>query len=150
MANDGFCVYCQSAVSEVMDHVIPLRKGGRHHWRNLVPCCTPCNESKGDRLFPRWLMQIEENPKGWNHLSLRDACEVIHLGQMEAVQRIESTQQEIADSRRRQWFISNTWLGCPSSVEFIERWRWEIIEAKELAARSEGYPPVPPGMRFRF
>ncbi|MFF5449221.1 HNH endonuclease [Streptomyces sp. NPDC012888] len=144
MSNEGLCVYCEDAESEVMDHVIPLAKGGPHHWKNLVPACTPCNESKGDRLFPRWLMEIEANPKGWTHLTIRDACEIIHEEQNRAVARVESASTEIANEKRIKWFINNTWLGVPENRAFIDRWRKEILGEKELAARRAGYPPPAP------
>ncbi|MFD7625257.1 HNH endonuclease [Streptomyces sp. NPDC059851] len=147
MSNEGLCVYCEDAESEVMDHVIPLAKGGPHHWKNLVPACTACNESKGDRLFPRWLMEIEANPKGWAHLTIRDVCEIIHEEQNRAIERIEAASAEIANEKRIKWFVNNTWLGVPESRAFIDRWRRELIGEKELAARQAGYP-LPPRPRL--
>lgn len=144
MSNEGLCVYCEDAESEVMDHVIPLAKGGPHHWKNLVPACIACNESKGDRLFPRWLMEIEANPRGWEQLTIRDACEVIHKEQNGAIERIEAVYAEIANEKRIKWFINNTWLGVPESKAFIDQWRGEILREKERAAREAGYPPPPP------
>ncbi|PCG83919.1 hypothetical protein CIB93_22125 [Streptomyces sp. WZ.A104] len=144
MANEGLCVYCEDAESEVMDHVIPLAKGGPHHWKNLVPACTACNESKGDRLFPRWLMEIDANPRGWKCLTIRDACKVIHEEQIRAIERIEAVSAEMANEKRIKWFINNTWLGVPEGKVFIDRWRKEILGGKELAAREAGYPPPPP------
>jgi 5-methylcytosine-specific restriction endonuclease McrA len=31
------------------DHVVPLSRGGRDEWRNVVTACEPCNNSKADR-----------------------------------------------------------------------------------------------------
>ena len=33
------------------DHVVPVSKGGRNTWDNVVTCCTYCNSKKGDRLL---------------------------------------------------------------------------------------------------
>jgi len=33
-----------------MDHVIPLSKGGRTNWENIVVACHHCNERKGNRV----------------------------------------------------------------------------------------------------
>jgi 5-methylcytosine-specific restriction endonuclease McrA len=51
---DGFkCQYCESAVSMntvTMDHVIPISKGGKTCWENIVAACAPCNSRKGNHL----------------------------------------------------------------------------------------------------
>jgi 5-methylcytosine-specific restriction endonuclease McrA len=47
------CQFCGSTfpASELtLDHVIPRSRGGRTDWDNLVACCYPCNNLKGDRL----------------------------------------------------------------------------------------------------
>ena len=52
------CSYCDASITakvSVGDHVIPLSKGGDHMMDNLVPCCTSCNSSKGDKiLYEEW------------------------------------------------------------------------------------------------
>lgn len=37
-----------------LDHVIPLKKGGRNDIGNLVWACAFCNSSKGDKLLTEW------------------------------------------------------------------------------------------------
>lgn len=81
------CQYCYNKFSEkklTIDHVIPLSKGGRHEWTNVVTACSQCNNRKGDksperanlRLLnrpekPRWLpnreLELEDNilPSSW-------------------------------------------------------------------------------------
>jgi 5-methylcytosine-specific restriction endonuclease McrA len=81
------CQYCCNKFSEkklTVDHVIPLSKGGRHEWTNVVTACSQCNNRKGDktpekanlRLLnrpekPRWLpnrdLELEDNtlPTSW-------------------------------------------------------------------------------------
>jgi 5-methylcytosine-specific restriction endonuclease McrA len=46
------CAYCAGQHAEdhlTMEHVIPLSRGGRHHWMNLVTACRACNHRKGSR-----------------------------------------------------------------------------------------------------
>lgn len=50
----GRCAYC-CAVGELhIEHVIPLARGGRHAIGNIVPACSTCNYSKGNRLLVEW------------------------------------------------------------------------------------------------
>ena len=47
------CQYCgkRSATRELnLDHVIPLSRGGKSTWDNVVCCCMECNSRKGNRL----------------------------------------------------------------------------------------------------
>lgn len=48
------CVYCGGPFEHV-DHVLPVSRGGTDDVENLVPSCTSCNTSKGDRLLDEWL-----------------------------------------------------------------------------------------------
>ncbi len=81
------CQYCYSKFPEkklTVDHVVPLSKGGRNEWTNVVTACSKCNNRKGDkspekanlRLLstpekPRWLpnrdLELEDNvlPIAW-------------------------------------------------------------------------------------
>lgn len=44
------CAYClASGVKLTIDHVIPLKHGGRHEIDNVVPACGPCNSRKQAR-----------------------------------------------------------------------------------------------------
>lgn len=51
---DNFaCQYCGANLDEdedqTLDHVIPVSKGGKDTWDNLVLCCRECNTFKGSR-----------------------------------------------------------------------------------------------------
>ncbi|HCU89998.1 MAG TPA: restriction endonuclease [Gammaproteobacteria bacterium] len=50
---DGYmCLYCGSQLRKhqlTRDHVIPLSKGGRDSWSNVVSACRACNTRKGSR-----------------------------------------------------------------------------------------------------
>jgi 5-methylcytosine-specific restriction endonuclease McrA len=46
------CQYCHRTLpsSELtLDHVIPRSRAGETAWENLVACCNPCNNRKGNR-----------------------------------------------------------------------------------------------------
>jgi 5-methylcytosine-specific restriction endonuclease McrA len=46
------CQYCQKVLNTgdlTLDHVIPRSRGGETTWENLVACCNPCNNKKGNR-----------------------------------------------------------------------------------------------------
>lgn len=48
------CHWCGTPAREtklVIDHVIPLAKGGEDHPRNMVAACAPCNGGKSDILL---------------------------------------------------------------------------------------------------
>lgn len=47
------CTYCGKDGGTV-DHVIPLSRGGKDHWTNMVPCCEPCNSEKSNKLLGEW------------------------------------------------------------------------------------------------
>lgn len=47
------CAYCRGPYEHV-DHVVPLAAGGDNYPDNLVPACSACNLSKGERLPMQW------------------------------------------------------------------------------------------------
>jgi len=84
---DNFeCQYCGKSGSVkdlTIDHVIPVSRGGRNTWENVVAACSPCNSKKGSKLLaemgvklkrepyrPNWTPQIiiklrESDPREW-------------------------------------------------------------------------------------
>ena len=54
----GKCWYCGANLNPfdnlVIEHVIPLTRGGVDDVRNLVPSCNYCNQSKGAKLTEEW------------------------------------------------------------------------------------------------
>jgi 5-methylcytosine-specific restriction endonuclease McrA len=53
-----------------LDHVVPLSKGGKTSWENVVCSCVPCNRRKGDRLPREAGMRLIARPRHprWNPL----------------------------------------------------------------------------------
>jgi len=50
------CQYCSNTFSRnnlTMDHVLPLSKGGRTAWDNIVAACQRCNTAKGNKTVMR-------------------------------------------------------------------------------------------------
>ena len=58
------CQYCGAQnVALTVDHIIPKDKGGDTDWRNLVCCCTKCNNKKGNRTPDEAHMALIRKPK---------------------------------------------------------------------------------------
>ncbi len=43
----GYCAYCRINPYEVLEHFVPLARGGGTTAQNCVPACSSCNTSKG-------------------------------------------------------------------------------------------------------
>tara|TARA_R100001015_G_C4601320_1_gene156272 strand:- start:360 stop:884 length:525 start_codon:yes stop_codon:yes gene_type:complete len=59
------CQYCQGDFLKhqlTLDHVIPKSRGGEKSWGNLVACCIPCNQKKGDKTPPEASMDLFRVP----------------------------------------------------------------------------------------
>ena len=51
LRDDFMCQYCARRFPErelTLDHVVPVVRGGKKNWENIVTACTPCNQKKGD------------------------------------------------------------------------------------------------------
>lgn len=49
------CVYCGATTRNLtMDHWVPVALGGKTEPGNLIPCCKPCNSSKGAMHPSAW------------------------------------------------------------------------------------------------
>jgi hypothetical protein len=53
---DGYvCAYCgDSEAKMVIDHIVPISRGGSNDPDNLCVACDPCNSSKNDKLLSEW------------------------------------------------------------------------------------------------
>ena len=48
------CQYCNNPFPQkqlTLDHVIPISRGGKTSWENIVSACNPCNSHKGSKLI---------------------------------------------------------------------------------------------------
>ncbi|MBD1833177.1 HNH endonuclease [Cyanobacteria bacterium FACHB-472] len=61
------CQYCGNTKQLTIDHVIPLSKGGKHTWDNVVIACEKCNQRKGDRTPLQAGMPLRTQPKAPMH-----------------------------------------------------------------------------------
>ena len=46
------CAYCANRFAETdltVEHIVPVSRGGRHEWTNVVTACRSCNTRKGNR-----------------------------------------------------------------------------------------------------
>ncbi len=51
------CLYCGCAITlreATLDHVLPLSRGGKTNFDNIVTSCGPCNFRKGNKVGPEW------------------------------------------------------------------------------------------------
>ncbi|MGY1721048.1 HNH endonuclease [Blastococcus sp. SYSU DS0552] len=51
----GGCAYCGAAGPLQRDCVLPISRGGRYTFGNVVPACGPCNASKCNDEVTGWL-----------------------------------------------------------------------------------------------
>ena len=86
-SNGGLCIYCNQLTAIALDHVIPIKRGGRPDAEsNLAPACTPCNLEKGNMLVGEWEEYCTDNGLSWppswdeNEINLNsDKQEVVSL-----------------------------------------------------------------------
>lgn len=51
------CTYCGEKGIRALDHIIPVARGGKNTFDNLVPCCDSCNSRKGYSVTTEWREQ---------------------------------------------------------------------------------------------
>jgi 5-methylcytosine-specific restriction endonuclease McrA len=62
----GTCQYCRAKLPPkdlTLDHVIPRSRAGESTWENLVACCFPCNNRKGNRTPQEAGMVLVKAPR---------------------------------------------------------------------------------------
>jgi 5-methylcytosine-specific restriction endonuclease McrA len=65
----GLCAYACGRPATSLDHVWPVRRGGRSRPGNLAPACGPCNSSKRDRDPQPWVDRgVAASPEAWADL----------------------------------------------------------------------------------
>lgn len=75
--DDYACQYCGRRKRELRDrecltrdHVIPISRGGRNTWENVVTACSTCNHRKGNRLPREAGLRLAVRPAEPNHVRL--------------------------------------------------------------------------------
>jgi 5-methylcytosine-specific restriction endonuclease McrA len=75
LRDEHTCQYCRKKLGEkrlTIDHVVPLSKGGRHEWTNVVTACSGCNNKKGDKSPERANLRLARVPEKPSWLPNRD------------------------------------------------------------------------------
>lgn len=60
------CQYCgkrATASDLTMDHILPISRGGKHIWENVVTACRSCNHRKGNQTPREAGMTLIAKPK---------------------------------------------------------------------------------------
>jgi 5-methylcytosine-specific restriction endonuclease McrA len=63
--DEGRCQYCYKRYPErelTLDHVLPVVRGGKKTWENIVTACIRCNQKKGDRIPEEAGMKLLRRP----------------------------------------------------------------------------------------
>jgi 5-methylcytosine-specific restriction endonuclease McrA len=63
--DENECQYCRTELNETnqtLDHVLPVSRGGKHEWTNLVACCKSCNARKANRTPAEANMRLLREP----------------------------------------------------------------------------------------
>jgi 5-methylcytosine-specific restriction endonuclease McrA len=64
--DDHRCQYCFQKFTEkelTLDHVVPVVRGGRKTWDNIVAACIKCNQRKGDRTPEEAGLRLVRRPQ---------------------------------------------------------------------------------------
>ena len=60
------CQYCSEPFAQkdlTLDHVLPVCKGGKTEWTNIVTACKKCNHSKSDKIISP--IRLPWKPEYW-------------------------------------------------------------------------------------
>ena len=75
LRDEHTCQYCYKKFSDkklTIDHVVPLSKGGKHEWTNVVTACSVCNNRKGDKSPEKANLRLLNRPEKPRWLPNRD------------------------------------------------------------------------------
>lgn len=71
------CVYCGSTEVKRWDHLVSVSQGGETLVGNMVPACSPCDDSKQHQAFDEWMRSDKaRSPKT---LGVKDLSERIKI-----------------------------------------------------------------------
>lgn len=63
---NGHCAYCGIELGSTefqVDHVVPLRLGGKDEMENMLPICRSCNHYKRGNSLEGWRRMLEQTPE---------------------------------------------------------------------------------------
>ena len=63
--DEGRCQYCSKHLTKqnfTLDHIKPVSQGGKKVWQNIVTCCKPCNQKKGNKTLKQSGMKLLREP----------------------------------------------------------------------------------------
>jgi 5-methylcytosine-specific restriction endonuclease McrA len=78
------CQYCQRMLPSgemTLDHVIPRSRHGETAWENLVACCHPCNNRKGNRTPDEAGMKLMRLPRPFSLHTSRHLMRLLGRGE---------------------------------------------------------------------
>ena len=78
------CQYCGTVLAAAeltLDHVIPRSRGGSSTWENLVACCHPCNNRKGNRTPEEAGMKLARLPRPFSLHTSRHLMRMLGKGE---------------------------------------------------------------------
>ncbi len=61
MRDQHLCMYCGDQLSFkelTLDHIIPVSRGGKHNWTNVISACKRCNQIKSNKTPEEAGMQL--------------------------------------------------------------------------------------------
>jgi len=101
--DQNLCLYCGQQFSDAWltrDHVVPLSRGGKDHWCNVVAACRRCNQKKGSRLLEecQWsLLALPYRPNMAEYLALINSDRI--RGDQMAFLRHQFSREAMARTR---------------------------------------------------
>jgi len=73
LRDEFICQYCRKPLAKkfaTLDHILPISKGGKTNWTNVVCACGPCNQEKSDKIG-RKPIRPPYRPDYWELVSKR-------------------------------------------------------------------------------
>ena len=77
------CQYCHRVMPSgelTLDHVVPRSRSGETAWENLVACCHPCNNRKGNRTPEEAGMKLARMPRPFSLHTSRHLMRMLGKG----------------------------------------------------------------------
>lgn len=133
----GVCHYCRLPVAAedfVMDHVIPVARGGKSRPDNLVAACWDCNADKSDLLLSEWL------PECWR--------EYLPPGHRMPARFAAAALRGLGGERGQRPAVGQGMLGgrhLPASLPVTDRLPGDADHPGDLRGAHPGLDPGQPG-----